>query len=276
MARGIDAEHVDVVVNLNLPVEKALVGLGLGWETKRPCFCRFLHRISSIICWFKCTPLLEGPTLWAWIIGRSRVVEFLDWELEDLGSVAPETTYPEKSIRAVSYTCGKCRHWCWAKKSVQNAQYYKILNLKSIPEISTNPKPWIDTGYPETNSHQSPWKIGRLQTPPKMKYIIWTNQPSRLSVVRFLRNSFRAFLPPPAPWDRSEVRHLSASRRLICIVAVEPRASARWVGWCPWSSREREAGPAVGFFGGQPCGVGEKIQKNLPGKKNNIFVIKKC
>ena len=34
MARGIDAEHVDVVVNLNLPVEKALVGLGLGWETK--------------------------------------------------------------------------------------------------------------------------------------------------------------------------------------------------------------------------------------------------
>ena len=36
MARGIDAEHVDVVVNLNLPVEKVLVGLGLGWETKRP------------------------------------------------------------------------------------------------------------------------------------------------------------------------------------------------------------------------------------------------
>ncbi len=41
MARGIDAEHVDVVVNLNLPVEK--VGVS-GWETQRgDVFFLFLH-----------------------------------------------------------------------------------------------------------------------------------------------------------------------------------------------------------------------------------------
>ena len=143
MARGIDAEHVDVVVNLNLPVEKVLVGLGLGRETKRPCFCRFLHRISSIICWFKCTPLLEGPTLWAlnhWEELSCRVFRLRAWRF---GNCCAGNNIPEKSI------CGKCRHWCLAKKTMQNAQYYKILKSQIYSRNLNQPQ--------TSNCYRLPW-----------------------------------------------------------------------------------------------------------------------